>query len=219
MSDQNTFKKNAAIAAMRYIEDGMIVGVGTGSTTNYFIDLLGEKASSIRGAIASSAATEDRLKKNGIQVLTLADGDPDIYVDGADRFNALKQLIKGGGGALTGEKIVASVSKKFICIADETKREIRLGSSFPLPIAVIPAARSSVARQILAMGGNPVYRNGFMTDNGNVILDIHDLDFNEPIAMEQKLNNIPGIVCNGIFALNPADVVLIGNATGAEILA
>ncbi|MAZ43746.1 MAG: ribose 5-phosphate isomerase A [Legionellales bacterium] len=219
MSDQNTFKKNAAAAAMRYIEDGMLVGVGTGSTTNYFIDMLAEKRDSIRGAISSSGATEDRLKKNGIPVMTLADGDPDVYVDGADRFNNLKQLIKGGGGALTGEKIVASVSRKFICIADETKREVRLGTSFPLPIAVIPAARSSVARQILAMGGNPVYRNGFMTDNGNVILDIHDLAFDEPIAMEQKLNNIPGIVCNGIFALHAADVVLIGNAAGADVLA
>ena len=123
MSDQNTFKKNAAAAAMRYIEDGMLVGVGTGSTTNYFIDMLAEKRDSIRGAISSSGATEDRLKKNGIPVMTLADGDPDVYVDGADRFNNLKQLIKGGGGALTGEKIVASVSRKFICIADETKRD------------------------------------------------------------------------------------------------
>ena len=218
MSDQDTFKRNAAKAAMGYVERGMLIGVGTGSTTNYFIDMLGEMSNDIRGAVASSSVTEDRLRKNGIKVMTLADGDPDLYVDGADRFNQHRQLIKGGGGALTGEKIVASASKRFICIADETKSEMQLGKTFPLPIAVVPSARSSVARQLVALGSNPVYRNGFTTDQGNVILDVYDLDISEPIAMEQKLNNIPGIVCNGIFALNPADVVLIGNATGAKVL-
>lgn len=213
---QDDYKKAAANAAMAYIEPGMLVGVGTGSTTNYFIDALAAMKDSIRGAVPSSLATETLLKNLHIPVATLNDGDPDVYVDGADRFNGHRQLIKGGGGALTGEKIVATASKLFICIADVTKEEQALGKTFPLPLAVVPMARSAVGRAIVKMGGDPVYRDGFTTDQGNIILDVHNMTINEPIAMETALNEIPGIVCNGLFAHRSADVLLIGGPNGVE---
>lgn len=213
---QDDYKKAAALAAMAYVKPGMLVGVGTGSTTNYFIDALASMKDDIIGAIPSSKVSETRLSNLGIKIATLSDGDPDIYVDGADRFNKHLQLIKGGGGALTGEKIVATAAKQFICIADISKEEVALGKTFPLPLAVVPMARSSVARQLVKLGGDPIYRNGFTTDQGNIILDVHNLTINEPLALETQLDQMPGVVCNGLFAHCRADVLLIGGPDGVE---
>ncbi len=215
---QDALKKAAAEAALDYVQAGTIIGIGTGSTANHFIDALATVKHKIEGTVASSVASAERLKKHGIAVLSLNTvDDMALYVDGADEANRHLQLIKGGGGALTREKIVAAVAKRFVCIADETKLVDILGS-FPLPIEVIPMARSYVARQIVKMGGQPILREGFITDNGNIILDVRNLQIMEAAKLESELNNIPGVVTNGIFALRPADVLLLGTAQGVRTL-
>ena len=209
---QDEQKKKVAAAALEYVEAGTIIGVGTGSTANYFIDALATIKHKIEGTVASSEATASRLKGHGIEVLDLnAVDEIRVYVDGADETNQYLQLIKGGGGALTREKIVAAVSRTFVCICDESKLVDVLGT-FPLPLEVIPMARSYVAREIVKRGGKPVVRNGFVTDNGNVILDVHNLQILEPAKLEEELNNIVGVVTNGLFAMRPADVLLLGTA-------
>ncbi len=211
-------KKAAAKAALDYVETGTIIGIGTGSTANHFIDLLAGIKGRIEGTVASSVASAERLKKHGIPVFDLnAVGDLSLYVDGADESSRHLHLIKGGGGALTREKIVAAASKMFVCIADESKLVDVLGK-FPLPVEVIPMARSYVARQIVKLGGQPVLREGFTTDNGNVILDVHNLKIMNPVELEGKLNNIVGVVTNGLFALRPADVLILGTPNGAKTL-
>lgn len=218
MADQAQLKQQAAQAAIEYIENDMIVGVGTGSTVNYFIDELAKIKGRIDGAVASSKVTEERLKSHGITVLDLnACQRLPIYVDGADEFNNYLSLIKGGGGALTREKITAAVAEKFICIADQSKQVKRLGK-FPLPVEVIPMARSYVARQLVKLGGDPVYRENFITDNGNVILDVYNLNLDEPIKMEHLLNNIVGVVTNGLFAERGADAVLMATEVGVQTI-
>lgn len=214
---QDEMKKAAAAAAIEYVESGMIVGIGTGSTANHFIDLLAEVKGKIDGTVASSEASADRLRGHGIPVMSLNEaGQLSLYVDGADESNKYLHLIKGGGGALTREKIVAAASEKFVCIADESKLVDVMGA-FPLPVEVIPMARSYVAREILARtGGTPVLREGFTTDNGNVILDIQDLEIMEPVKLENELNSIVGVVTNGLFAARPADVLILGTPTGAR---
>lgn len=215
---QDELKALVGKAAIEYVEEGSIVGVGTGSTVNYFIDALAEIKHTIKGAVSSSEASTQRLQKHGIEVFELNDVDRvPVYVDGADESNHLLELIKGGGGALTREKIIAAMAEKFVCIADESKLVRRLGE-FPLPIEVIPMARSYVARQIVKLGGDPVYRAGFTTDNGNVILDVHSLVINEPIKLERLLNNIVGVVTNGMFAERAADVLLLGKQDSVETL-
>lgn len=209
-------KKLAAKAALEYVEPGAVVGIGTGSTVNHFIDLLGTIKGKIDGAVSSSEASTARLKALNITVYDLnAVGEIPLYIDGADESNHYLQLIKGGGGALTREKIIAAASRKFVCIADQSKLVDVLGN-FPLPVEVIPIARSYVARQIVKLGGEPVYREGFVTDNGNQILDIHGLSIMEPAKLEGQLNNIPGIVTNGLFALKPADVLILGSPEGVN---
>lgn len=216
--DQNELKKQVAAAALEYVEVGTIVGVGTGSTANYFIDALAGIKGKIEGTVASSVASADRLRGHGIPVMDLnAAGELSIYVDGADESTKHLHLIKGGGGALTREKIVAGAAKKFICIADESKLVDVLGA-FPLPIEVIPMARSFVARELTKRGGTPVLRENFTTDNGNLILDVHNLKITDPVTLEHELNNIPGIVTVGIFAIRPADVLLLGTKDGVKTL-
>ena len=208
--DQDALKKQVAEAALRFVPEGEIIGVGTGSTANFFIDGLVTLKDRIKGAVASSEATAERLKQHGIEVFSLNDvGNLSVYVDGADEVNSHREMIKGGGGALTREKIVAAAAREFICIVDASKQVKRLGA-FPLPVEVIPMARSYVARKLVALGGQPEYREGFVTDNGNIILDVHNLDITNPIELETTLNNIVGIVTNGLFAKRPADVVLVG---------
>ena len=215
---QDAMKKAAAAAALAYVEPGMIVGIGTGSTANHFIDLLASLKDQIDGTVASSIASAKRLQGHGIRVFDLnEDGQLSLYVDGADESNAHLHLIKGGGGALTREKIVAGASDKFICIADESKLVPTLGK-FPLPIEVIPMARSLVARELVKLGGNPVLREGFTTDNGNIILDIHGLEILNPVDLESRINQIPGVVTNGLFAIRPADVLILGGAAGVPTL-
>jgi len=215
---QDEMKKAAAKAALDYVEAGSIIGIGTGSTANHFIDLLAGIKGRIEGTVASSVASAERLKKHGIPVFDLnAVGDLGLYVDGADESSRHLHLIKGGGGALTREKIVAAASKTFVCIADETKLVDVLGK-FPLPVEVIPMARSYVARQIVKLGGQPVLREGFTTDNGNLILDVHNLRIMNPVELEQKLNNVVGVVTNGLFAMRPADVLILGTPAGAKTL-
>lgn len=210
-------KKAAAEAALKYVRDDTVIGVGTGSTVNYFIDALATIKSRIMGAVPSSKATETRLKAINIPIYDLNSVDSlPIYVDGADEINDQLQMIKGGGAALTREKIVAAVADKFICIADETKK-VKLLGTFPLPIEVIPLARSYVARQIIKLGGSPVYREGVITDNGNVILDVWNLEILEPIKLEKTINNITGVVSCGIFAIRPADLLLLGTPQGVII--
>lgn len=217
MSDQHAQKQAAARAALDYIEDDMILGVGTGSTVNCLIELLATVK--LAGAVASSQVTEDKLRAIGVDIVDLNfAGTLDIYIDGADEVNEHLQLIKGGGGALTREKIVAAASNKFICMVDASKIVDTLGRAFPVPIEVLPQARSYVARQLVQLGGEPVYREDFVTDYGNVILDTYDLDVSDPIALEQQLNNIVGVVCNGIFAANRADVVLKAGSDGVETI-
>ncbi|NCA70132.1 MAG: ribose-5-phosphate isomerase RpiA [Sphingobacteriia bacterium] len=217
MSQQDAMKKQAAEAALAYVEGG-IIGVGTGSTVNHFIDALAGIKGRIEGAVSSSVASTARLESHGIPVLDLnAVGELALYVDGADESNERLQLIKGGGGALTREKIVAAASKQFVCIADESKLVKVLGA-FPLPVEVIPMARSYVARELVRLGGTPVWREGCVTDNGNLILDVHDLAITEPSALEQRINNIAGVVTVGIFALRPADVLILGTPAGARTL-
>lgn len=211
-------KKAAAEAAIAYIEPDTVIGVGTGSTANYFIDALGAMRNSVRGAVASSEASAERLKKNGIDVLDLnATGSLSVYVDGADESNSQLHLIKGGGGALTREKIVAGASQIFVCIADGSKLVDTLGA-FPLPIEVIPMARSFVAREMVKLGGDPEYREEFISDNGNIILDIHNLDINDPVAMEKIINQIPGVVTVGLFANRAADVLILGTQNGIQTI-
>lgn len=211
-------KKRAAVAALEYVEVGQIIGVGSGSTVGYFIDALAGIRGRIDGAVASSEATAKRLRERGIAVLELNDvGRLPLYVDGADEVNRHLQLIKGGGGALTREKIIAAASGQFICIADESKLVDVLGD-FPLPIEVIPMARSFVARELVKLGGQPAVRQGFTTDNGNAILDVRNLDMLDPFKLEGRLNNIPGVVTNGIFALRPADRLILGGADGVRTL-
>jgi len=216
---QDEMKKAAAAAAIEYVEPGMIVGIGTGSTANHFIDLLAEIKGKIEATVASSEASADRLRGHGIQVLDLNEaGELSLYVDGADESNKYLHLIKGGGGALTREKIVAAASEKFVCIADESKLVDVMGE-FPLPVEVIPMARSYVAREIVKRtGGTPVLREGFTTDNGNVILDIRDLEIMEPVKLENELNSIVGVVTNGLFAARPADVLILGTPEGAKTI-
>ncbi len=218
MTSQDELKKAVARAAIDYIPAGSIVGVGTGSTANCFIDELAKIKHKIDGTVASSAASAKRLEGHGIRVLDLNSVDEmSVYVDGTDETNKYLHLIKGGGGALTREKIVAAVAKKFVCIADESKLVDVLGK-FPLPVEVIPMARSYVARELVKLGGQPVYREGFITDNGNVILDVRNLTILDPVALEQTLNNIPGVVTNGLFARRPADVMLLGTPNGVKTL-
>ena len=214
---QQQLKQAVAEKALTMIEQGMILGVGTGSTVNCLIDLLPKV--NLKGAVASSKVTEDKLKALGIEVMDLNQtGELDLYIDGADEVNENLQLIKGGGGALTREKIVAAASKQFICMVDESKWVKQLGVGFPLPIEVLPQARSYVARELVKMGGEPVYREGFVTDYGNLILDVYDLDITDPVAIESRVNNIVGVVCNGIFAKQKSDILLLANADGVKML-
>jgi ribose 5-phosphate isomerase A len=213
--NQDEMKKLAAEAALSYVEGG-IVGVGTGSTVNHFIDFLATVKGRIDGAVSSSEVSTERMKAHGIPVYDLNSvGGLSIYVDGADESNRRLQLIKGGGGALTREKIVAGASEKFVCIADESKLVDVLGK-FPLPVEVIPMARSYVARELVKLGGTPVWREGFVTDNGNVILDVEGLEITQPEELEQTVNNLAGVVTVGIFALRPADVLILGTPEGAR---
>jgi ribose 5-phosphate isomerase A len=215
---QEDKKKAAALAALDYIEPGCVIGVGTGSTANYFIDALAKIKGKIDGAVASSNASAERLKRTGIRVMDLnTAGDLPLYVDGADEATKHLHLIKGGGGALTREKIVAAASRRFVCIADDSKRVDVLGR-FPLPIEVIPMARSYVARQLVKLGGQPVLREGYTTDNGNVILDVRSLSILNPVELEEKLDRIAGVVTNGLFARRPADVLILGTDKGIETL-
>lgn len=210
----NEQKQHAARKALDYIKPDMIVGIGTGSTVDFFIDALAEMKGKIEAAVSSSKVSTERLKSLNIPVIDLnSTHKVDVYIDGADEVTPYFQCLKGGGGALTGEKIVASVAKQFICIIDETKRVNVLGQ-FPLAIEVIPMARSAVARAVVKLGGDPVYRQGFITDHGNIILDVHNLKILDPLQLEQELNNIPGVVCNGLFAIRPADLVLMGTDKG-----
>lgn len=217
MKPQDLAKKMAAEAAVKYIEQGSIIGVGTGSTVNYFIDALEAIKFDIEGAVSSSEASTARLKALNIPVYDLNGvGELDVYVDGADEINRHLQMIKGGGGALTREKIVAACSKTFICIADSSKTVTALGD-FPLPVEVIPMARSYVARQLVLLGGDPVYREGVVTDNGNVILDVHNLEILKPMEMEETINNITGVVTNGLFAVRRADIALLSDGTDVTV--
>lgn len=210
------FKKAAAQAALIYVEAGMVVGVGTGSTANHFIDALASIKSKLDGTVASSEASAIRLRQHGIRVLDLNEsGDLPLYVDGADEANEHLYLIKGGGGALTREKIVAAASKKFICIADESKLVSVLGK-FPLPVEVIPMARSYVSRQLIKLGGQPEWRQNMRTDNGNDIVDVRNLAVTNPPELEALINNMAGVVTNGLFALRPADVLLLGGSAGVR---
>jgi len=213
--DATDKKRNAAKAAMEFIEPGMTLGVGTGSTVNLLIEMLPEIRDKIDRVVSSSKASTALLEANGFEVSTLNEvGDYDLYIDGADESNKRLQLIKGGGGALTREKVLAAAARRFICIADDTKLVGMLGS-FPLPIEVLPMAQEMVSRRMLKMRGQPIWREGFVTDNGNHILDIHDLQISNPLEMEARINRIPGVVSVGIFAHRPADILLIGGDDGS----
>ncbi len=215
---QDEMKKMVAHAALEYVEAGAIIGVGTGSTANHFIDALAGIKHKIDGTVASSEATAERLKGHGIAVFELNEvSDIPVYVDGADESNKYLHLIKGGGGALTREKIIAAASGKFVCVADGSKMVDVLGT-FPLPVEVIPMARSYVAREIVKMGGLPEWRTDFITDNGNEILDVRNLEILDPVKMEERLNNIVGVVTNGLFAIRPADVLLLGTEEGVKTI-
>ena len=218
MSSQDQLKRAVAEAAIAYVPKGEVLGVGTGSTANFFIDALASIKHHIPAAVASSQATAERLKKIGIEVVDLNfAGEIGLYVDGADEINAQLQMIKGGGGALTREKIVAAASKKVICIADASKQVEVLGK-FPLPIEVIPMARSYIGREMVKLGGNPVYRQGFVTDNGNIILDVYGLSISDAPALETRLNQLVGVVTNGLFACRPADILLVGTKDGVKTI-
>ncbi|SEM96486.1 ribose-5-phosphate isomerase RpiA [Nitrosomonas marina] len=215
---QDEQKRAVAAAAIEHISIGSIIGVGTGSTANYFIDELAKVKHKIDGAVASSDATAKRLQSHGIEVIDLNNVDDlPVYIDGADEITPHLHMIKGGGGALTREKIVSAVARKFVCITDQSKLVDVLGN-FPLPIEVIPMARSYVAREILSLGGQPALRQGFITDNGNVILDIHGLQILNPVEMESTLNQITGIVTNGLFARRAADILLLGTDEGVKTM-
>ena len=211
-------KRSAAQAALAFIPDNEVIGVGTGSTVNFFIDALAARRTPIRGAVSSSESSTARLKQHGIEVLDLnAVGDFDVYVDGADEADPQLHLIKGGGAALTREKIVAAVARRFVCIVDDSKLVPVLGR-FPLPVEVIPMARSYVARELVRLGGHPVYREGVVTDNGNQIVDVHGLKIADPVGLEEKINQIVGVVTVGLFARRPADVLLVARETGVETI-
>ena len=210
-------KQQAAKAALDYVKGG-IIGVGTGSTVNHFIDYLATIKGKIEGTVSSSEASTERLKSHGIPVLDLnSTGELEVYIDGADESDHYLNLIKGGGGALTREKIIAGASKQFVCIADDSKLVDILGT-FPLPVEVIPMARSHVARQLVKLGGTPVWRENFITDNGNVILDVHNMEIMKPMEMEQKINAIAGVVTTGIFGLRGADVLILGSESGPKTI-
>lgn len=213
---QDIYKKAAAAAAIKFIEPGQIIGVGTGSTVKYFIDALADMKHDIEGAVSSSNQSTEQLKSLGIPILDLnSAGTLSVYIDGADEINERLEMIKGGGAALTREKIIAGASEQMICIADTSKLVNQLGK-FPLPIEVIPMARSFVARQLVGLGGDPVYREGVVTDNGNHIIDIFGLDIQVAAKLEETINNIPGVVTNGLFALRPADIALIASSAGVQ---
>jgi len=215
---QDEMKKNAAIKALEFVKENTIVGVGTGSTVNHFIDALASMKDKLEGAVSSSVESTKRLEALGIEVFDLNSVDQiDVYVDGADEVNEQMHMIKGGGAALTREKIVAAVAKSFICIADESKQVAILGK-FPLPVEVIPMARSYVARELVKLGGDPVYRNGVVTDNGNVILDVHNMEITDAKSLETSINAIVGVVTNGLFADRGADVLILGTEGGAKIV-
>ena len=220
--NQDELKQAVADAALAYVEPKLendtVLGIGTGSTANLFIDALGAIKGKVNATVASSEASAERLKSHGIPVYDLNSVDKvDCYIDGADESNRSLQLIKGGGAALTREKIVTAVATEFICIADESKLVNTLGQ-FPLPVEVIPMARSHVARELVKLGGDPVYREGVVTDNGNVILDVYNFPIPQPLATEERINNITGVVTNGLFALKPADVLLLGTQDGVRTL-
>lgn len=215
---QDEMKKASAIKALDFIENDTIVGVGTGSTVNHFIDALATIKNKITGAVSSSEESTKRLKEHGIEVFDLNSIDTlDVYIDGADEITKHMSMIKGGGAALTREKIVAAVAKKFICIADDSKQVDVLGT-FPLPVEVIPMARSYVARELVKLGGDPVYRQGVITDNGNVILDVHNMSIIDPKGLENSINSIVGVVTNGLFAQRGADILVLGSAQGVEVI-
>jgi ribose 5-phosphate isomerase A len=216
--NQDQAKQLAAVAALAHVRDDMIVGVGTGSTVNLFIEQLASANLRIRGAISSSEASTARLRKHGIEVMDLNSSDaPEVYIDGADEADSHLRLIKGGGGALTREKIVAAAAARFICIVDESKVVDVLGR-FPLPVEVIPMARSYVAREMVRLGGGPVWRQDFVTDNGNHILDIHNLRIVDPVGLETEINQIAGVVTVGLFARRPADLLIVGGKDGVKTL-
>lgn len=219
---QNQLKQAVARAAVDYIlpklQSDSVIGIGTGSTANYFIDFLAEHRTDFAAAVASSEASARRLQKHGIEVVDLNSVSTlEFYVDGADEANPRLELIKGGGAALTREKIVAAVAREFVCIADESKWVEHLGN-FPLPVEVIPMARSYVARELVKLGGDPLYRQGVITDNGNVILDVFNFPIHQPRLIEEKINAITGVVCNGLFALRPADVLLLGCLRDGQVV-
>ena len=215
---QDEMKLAAAAAALEYVEDNSIVGIGTGSTANHFIDLLAKSMIPLKGTVASSIKSAERLESHGIKVMELNQTGPlDLYVDGADESDAKLNLIKGGGGALTREKIVAAASAKFVCIADESKL-VEVMGKFPLPVEVIPMAQSYVAREMVKIGGQPSLREGFVTDNGNIILDVVGLEITDPVATELHINQIVGVVTVGLFAARPADVLILGTPGGAQIV-
>lgn len=217
--DQLLMKKQAAQAALKYVKPNTIVGVGSGSTVNCFIEALGSMRNQIKGAVAASKESEKRLRALGIEVFSANEVcGLDVYIDGADEITPQGYMIKGGGAALTREKIVSSLAKQFICIVDQSKQVDILGSTFALPVEVIPMARSYVARQLVALGGFPEYREGVVTDNGNVILDVYNFNVIEPLKMEHHINNIAGVVTNGIFAQRFANVTIVGTSEGAKII-
>jgi ribose 5-phosphate isomerase A len=214
--NQDEMKRKAAEAALEYVVTDSIVGVGTGSTVNHFIDLLADIKHKIEGAVSSSEASTERMKQHGIMVYDLNEViDIPVYIDGADESDHYLNLIKGGGGALTREKIIAGASNKFVCIADESKLVDVMGK-FPLPVEVIPMARSYIARELVKLGGRPVWRENFITDNGNIILDVHDLEIMQPVKLENEINKMAGVVTVGIFANRPADVLILGTPQGAK---
>lgn len=218
MSTQDQLKRTAAEKALEFVPANAYIGIGTGSTVNHFIAALAHSGIPIKGAVSTSKATSELLKQHGIPEVALNEVDElPVYIDGADEVNHSLQMIKGGGGALLAEKIVASAADKFICIVDESKYVARLGK-FPLPVEIIPAARSLVSRKLLKFGGNPQLRIGFTTDSNHKILDVHNLPINEPLKLEDEINRIPGVVENGLFARNPAHVLIIGRPDGAEVI-
>jgi len=213
---QQLQKQQVAEAALAWVKPDSVVGIGTGSTVSCFIEALAASGTRIEAAVSSSETTSEHLRSHGIHLRELNHaGTLDVYIDGADEFDPHQRLIKGGGGALTREKIIAAASRKFVCIVDESKKVSVLGR-FPLPVEVIPMARSYVARQLVALGGQPEWREDFTTDNGNVILDVHNLDLIDPVKMEQQINNLAGVVSCGLFALRPADVVLMASGSGVQ---
>jgi ribose 5-phosphate isomerase A len=216
--DQQALKQAVAEAAVKLVRDDSVIGVGTGTTVNCFIEALAASGLELEGAVSSSEATTERLRAIGVRVMELNHtGDLDLYIDGADEFDAHRRLVKGGGGALTREKIVAAASRRFVCIADQSKKVSVLGR-FPLPVEVIPMARSLVARRLVALGGQPEWREGFVTDNGNLILDVHNMNLVDPVAVEQAINNMAGVVSCGLFAMRPADSVIYAGDDGIKTI-